>query len=189
MLQGASATMAAATSFAFVADVSTGGKTVHVAGEFQAPHTVHEILTVPGQAPVELVTVGATTYSRNPTTHAWAKANASSASVSTTASPAAPSSQTTVAATSATAGDPRAAFSVLPSASRLTLRGAVVGFVLSGSAARSLIASATTVTGDATVEGNRLVSLSYRGNDSGHTSVLLNYSELNSAPPVTVPTV
>jgi len=73
-------------------------------------------------------------------------------------------------AAASTSSDPRTTFGALATAALISGTGAT-----------------TTITGTATVQGGRIVSVSYRSPAGAGTAVTFSYSGLNTTPPVTAP--
>ncbi|GAC1307570.1 MAG: hypothetical protein NVSMB16_03830 [Acidimicrobiales bacterium] len=171
-LRAAAKAMASARSFRFVADISrSGAPTLHLSGEFSAPDHVHETITGTPQGSTEVAFIGKTTYRRRPDGH-WVQGAAKPGGASAGSS----------------SGDPRQAFEVLEDAKSVTT-GSSSTFTLTGTAAHRLDGAATTIRGNATLAGSTITALDYQGDDPSATKVVLQYSDIGTAPEVIAPRV
>ena len=164
-LRQAATTMEAITSYQFSGRVTIGIESLTLTGQFSAPDHLHETLSLPGVAPVERILIGTATYQRSGTK--WQKVAAAS-----------------------TSSDPRTTFGALANVSNVTASGDVYSFSVSGPASAELISGtgpSTTITGTATIQGGRIVNVSYRSPAGAGTAVTFAYSALNTTPPVTAP--
>ena len=164
-LRQAAVAMGAAASYRFVGTVEVGGHAISIAGEFAAPDRLHESVSLDGEAPVERIAIGAIAYQRNGTT--WQRV-----------------------AGAATSGDPRGTFAALARATAVTPKGPGVSFELSGNAAGGLVTSgsaSTSVTGAVTITNGNITDITYHSTVAAGTTVHFAYSEIGTAPPVTVP--
>jgi hypothetical protein len=171
-LRGAAGAIAAARSYTFGASVTVGASTTRVTGEFQAPDRVHELITV-GQRSAEVAFIGARAFTRDAASGRW----------SSVASGAAP-----------TGADPRTAFTVLtqaegtfaPAGITFRLPTAVAGQLLVGNSRRSV----SSIVGRAVVAAGGLSHLEFSISASGGpVNVVLDYRDINTAPPVATPNV
>lgn len=163
-------TMAVATSFRFVADVSRStGVPLHLIGEFNAPDRLHETVTGSPQGAVELALIGGRAYRRRPDGH-WVEAAPANGAGSVTSGQ-----------------DPRLTFTVIGEANQVTGSGSSYRFTLTGAAARRLDGAASNVSGAATLSGDSISSLEYHGDDPAGTKVAIVYSEIGTAPAVVTP--
>jgi hypothetical protein len=174
--------MAGAGSYRFTGSITVGSSSTQVAGEFQAPDRVHELITTAIGQTIEVVFAGGKTYVHDQTSGRW--------SVGPSASLAGPS------AGSSAGGDPRGAFLVLQEATDVTAStdgGGVQFSLLPDAAARIATlphqAGSVAVRGRAVLSGAELSSLSFSvraGNEQ--LAVMLGYSDVGHGPAVTVPT-
>ena len=164
-LRQAATTMESITSYHFTGRVTIGIESLSLSGDFSAPDHLHETLSLPGVAPVERILVGTSTWQRSGTK--WQRVAAAS-----------------------TSSDPRTTFGALAGVTNVTANAGVYSFSVTGPATAALISgtgATTTITGTATVQGGRIVNVSYRSPAGAGTAVTYSYSGLNTTPPVTAP--
>jgi hypothetical protein len=169
-LDQAAAAMQQVASYRFDATVGVGTSQVKLTGEFQAPDRVHESITLTGQAPVEVVFAGNQAFVKDATTGAW---------------------RNRVQATAATTTDVRAAFGALTKADSVSRQGSTYAFRVPGDAALALVGTnaTTSIPAVAALNGNEISTLTYQPTVDGQKlRVSITYTDVNRAPPVSVPT-
>ena len=169
-LDRAAAAMQQVASYRFAATVGTGSSQVVLTGEFQAPDRVHENITLTGKAPVEVVFAGNQAFVKDAASGAWRNRVQASASPTT---------------------DVRAAFGALTKADSVSRRGSTYTFQVPAAAALALVGTNATssIPAVAALNGNEISTLTYRPTIAGQKlQVSITYSDVNGAPPVSVPT-
>jgi hypothetical protein len=172
-LEAAARTMASATSYRFLAAITTSGATTRVAGEFQAPDRIHEVITPSTGSVVETVFIGRLAFVHDSASGRWLHAQQ--------------------AAAASTAQDPRLAFSVLEQADHVRADGPTYRFSLpAASASRLLQASSrdapSAAQGTATVSDQGITHLEFELTSLSHqVQVVLDYLDMGRGPPVSQP--
>ena len=173
-LIAATRAMETASSYRFAGSVSVASSTTRVAGEFEAPDRVHELITTPQGATVEVVFAGPQVFVRDRATGRWSPERG----------------------TGAAASDPRHAFLMLEQATSVaeTGDGSTFTFALPATAASEFAdvsghaPAATAGQGSATVAGGVLSTLRYDiAAPTARVDVLLTYTDVGHAPPVSLP--
>lgn len=166
-LHEAAGRMRTAASFAFTADVTAGGRSIRLVGEFAAPDRVHETITSAGAVAAEAIFIGNVAYRRASAGGKW---------TSPTPRP------------TALQGEPRVPFEALVRVANVTATGDHYRVELLGADARILAgAKATRVTGTVVVADGTISVLDYIADDPLHTTTRITYAMVGSAPPVTAP--
>jgi hypothetical protein len=159
--------MEATAGYHFTGTVRSGAETIAITGEFAAPDRLHETLTAAGAPPVERIVIGAQQYQRAGA--AWQPVTGSGAT------------------------DPRATFGALAAATSVTAQPGGYAFTLAGTAAAQLVSGApargTTVTGTVQVRAGTITDIAYQSTDASQASVHFAYSDVGTAPAITVPAV
>ena len=169
-LDRAAAAMQQVASYRFAATVGTGSSQVALTGEFQAPDRVHENITLTGKAPVEVVFAGNQAFVKDAASGAWRNRVQASASPTT---------------------DVRAAFGALTKADAVSRRGSTYTFQVPAESALALVGTNATssIPAVAALSGNEISTLTYQPTIAGQKlQVSITYSDVNGAPPVSVPT-
>jgi hypothetical protein len=166
VLKSAAQAMQGLNSYSFEGNVAADALKFHFAGAFNAPNRLSQTVTPEGGSATKIVVIGDRSYQLNPGSSKW------------TAGPA-PSGGGRVT-------DPRAAFGALAKAEALSAAGDRYAFRITGQAAASLVLGSTDVRGTATVQGGRIVALSY-ASEKPAVTVELTYAAFNTAPVVTPP--
>jgi hypothetical protein len=164
-LTSAAKAMQALNSYTFEGDVAADAFKFHIVGTFNAPNRLSETITSEGAGATKIVVIGDRSYQQNPGSSQW---------IAGPGSPGGP------------AADPRAAFGAVAQAEVLSAAADRYAFRVTGQVASSLILGSAEVRGTATLEGGRIVTLSY-ANENPAVSVGLSYAAFNSAPLVTPP--
>jgi len=154
--------------YRFSAGITTAGTSVKIAGEFQAPDRVHEVVQIGTATPSELVMIGTQVYAKD-ASGTW---------------------RSTTAAASG-ASDVRATFAALQTADHVQHHGHTLTFHLPPTAAQHLAGASTTggLTGSATLAATGISQLRYRARTGGHEiAVNIDYTITNPAPTVSAPT-
>lgn len=161
-------TMSNASGYTFDANIEAGSSAITVSGDFEAPNRIGQTVTKTGTDAVAMVLDGGTVYVKSPATGTW-------------------SSQV---ATSNTSVDLRSTFGALSDPQGLSVKGDTSTFTLTESATKEL--AGPDATGTATVTATSgpvgLTQLRYVVSLKGQlVTVTINYSNVNTAPAVTVP--
>jgi hypothetical protein len=167
-LDRAASAMQQVASYRFHAAVGSGTSQVVLEGEFQAPDRVHETVTLVGKTPVEVVFAGDRAYVKD-TAGVW---------------------HDTTSAASSPSADVRTAFGALTDAAAVSRRGTTYSFRVPARAALALVGTSATggIPAAATVDGNEIAQLTYRPTIAGRpVEVGITYTDVNRAPPVSVP--
>jgi hypothetical protein len=140
---------------------------VKIAGEFQAPDRVHEVVQIGTTTPSELVMIGGQAYAKDPK-GAWR---------STTAR-------------ASTQSDLRATFAAMKSADHVKRNGHTITFLLPPATAKNLVGASTAggLSGSATLGATGISQLRYRARTGGHNiTVKIDYTATNPPPTVSAP--
>jgi hypothetical protein len=164
--------MAAARSYRFAGTVRVGPATTRVVGEFQGPDHVHEVVTSPDGVTVEVAFVAGDTFIRDRATGTWVHR------------PGADPSHVQ---------DPREAFMVVARADDVSRAGRRFDFSLPPDVAGELVqtglpgrVSSVHVTAISADAGLARVDFTLEAGTQ-RIEVAVDYSDIGSAPPVTVP--
>lgn len=158
--------------YSFAGTIDAGGtaaSTVTVSGHFQAPNRVAQNVARSGSSPVSMVLDGSTVHVLDPSTGAW----------------------TTRPSTSSEAVDLRQAFTALASARHARIDGSSATFTVRDDAARTLAGESAgdEVEVTITLGSVGLSGLTYRAKVDGRpVTVALTYTDVGTAPKVTIPT-
>jgi len=172
-LRAAAEAMAGARSYTFAAALAIGASTTRIAGDFQAPDRVREVITA-GTGTAEVVFIGAHAYTKDPTSGRWSSSPA---------------------AATQPGRDPGAAFAVLERAEGATTTPAGITFHVPTSLAGQLLApnsrrAVSSVEGRAVVVPGGLSHLEFSiSTSAGQVRIVLDYQHLNTGAPVTAPTL
>lgn len=166
-LRTATAQMQQSPGYKFTAKITTAGSSVKIAGEFQAPDRVHEVVQIGTAPPSELVMIGTQVYAKD-ASGTWRSTKA------------------------VASGQPdlRSTFSALRSADRVTHRGRTFTFHLRPAAAKHLVGASTTggLTGSASLAKKGINRLRYRARTGTHeVTVTIAYTLTNPPPTVSAP--
>ena len=154
-------------SFSAIVGSGAAAKKVKIAGEYQAPDRVHEVVQVGTGPASELVMIGSEVYVKN-AAGAWQRTRATNGS------------QT----------DLRSTFAAVAAARQVKRTGAGVSFVLGSAASKRLAGSqaAGTTTGRVTFAGDRIARLKYTAKVNGtKVPVQIDYTVTDPPPTVSAP--
>jgi len=166
-LQAAAAAMLQVPGYTFSASVGSGAAKVKIAGEYQAPDRIHEVVQIGAKPASELVMIGSEVYAKD-TTGAWQRTRQANATTS----------------------DLRTTFAALQSASNVKQSGKAVTFTLKPKAAKALVGAQVngTTTGKVTVADGHITQLHYTTTANGRkVPVTIDYTVTNPAPTVAAP--
>jgi hypothetical protein len=164
-LQSTAKAMQGLNSYTFEADVAVDALKFHIAGAFNAPNRLAETITPEGAPAIKIVVIGDRSYQLNPGSSTWTVGPGSAGGAAT---------------------DPRKPFGALAQAEALSAAGDRYAFRITGQAASTLVQGSADVRGTATVQGSRIVALSY-ASEKPAVTVDLAYAAFNAAPVVTPP--
>lgn len=171
MLRAAARSMLVASSYRFSGSVSIGTASTAVAGSFQSPDRLHEVLTPAGRDAVEVVFIGARAYVHDPSSARWSRATGSASSGQ---------------------ADPRTAFAVLDRAEQVTRTATGFRFVLPPAASQDIAhvapgGGALTATGSAVTSAGGIAHLELVIDAPRTIRVSLDYRDVGHGPPVSQP--
>lgn len=162
--------MQAAPNYTFTGTVDVGSGQAKLAGRFQAPDRVLEIVTAASGAAAELVMIGPAVFVHDPATGKWRRSLTTSGTT-----------------------DPRSAFSVLLDAEDVSRSAGQFQFSLPPRDASGLLAgtaAAGSVAGTADLVDGVITSLRVvLPLASRQVVVSIDYSSVGTAPPVATPTI
>jgi len=167
-LRAGTTQMQQSPGYTFSARITTAGSAVKIAGEFQAPDRVHEVVQIGTAPPSELVMIGTQAYARD-ASGTWRSTTTAGSGQS----------------------DVRAAFTALQSADRVKHHGHTLTFHLTPTAAQHLVGASTTggLTGSVTLAATGITQLRYRTRTGGHNvTVKIDYTLTSTPPTVSAPT-
>ncbi len=166
-LQSAAAAMQEVPGYTFSASVGTGPGKVKIAGEYQAPDRIHEVVQIGTKPASELVMIGSEVYAKD-TGGAWQRTRNATATTS----------------------DLRTTFAALKSAADVKQSGKAVTFTLKPKAAKTLIGAQANVAtkGRVTIDQGHITELKYTTKAGGRSvPVKIDYTVTNPAPAVAAP--
>jgi outer membrane lipoprotein-sorting protein len=166
-LQAAAAAMQQVPGYTFSASVGTGAGRVKIAGEYQAPDRIHEVVQIGAKPASELVMIGSEVYAKD-TAGAWQRTRPANATTS----------------------DLRTTFAALKSASKVKQSGKAITFTLTPKAAKALVGAQAngTTTGKVTVADGHITQLRYTTKANGQkVPVTIDYTITDPAPTVAAP--
>lgn len=171
-LTDATRKMQQAPSYSFDATITVGQTKTNVKGEFQAPDRLHQVVTAPGAAIVEIISVGSQVFVKDPTTGMWHNQPGSAQQGSI---------------------DPRAAFEALAKATNIDEEYGLYEFELTGEAARIAPGASgkkgEKAKGTAKLAGKRVSMLELRAPGNNPIVMRISYANFGSATPVEPPVV
>ena len=155
--------------YSFSAIVGSGAepRKVEIAGEYQAPDRIHEVVRVGTGPASELVMIGSEVYAKSPA-GTWQRTRAANG----------------------TQTDLRSTFAALAAARQVKRHGTGVSFVLGSAASRRLAGSAATgtTTGRVTFAGDHIARLTYTSTvDGAKVPVRIDYTVTEPPPTVSAP--
>ena len=157
--------MQADSGYQFSAQVTIGIEVLHVTGTFSAPDRIEEMLQLVGGPPIHRLAVGAVTYQSD--TRSWKKVDSA-----------------------ASMADPRAVFDALTDVAGVTRQGSVYAFQVTGASVTALVSGGTAqavASGTASVVKGSVQNLTYGSKAGAGTTVVFTFSNIGTAPPVTLP--
>jgi hypothetical protein len=166
VLKSAARTMQGLSSYTFEGNVAAETLKFHIVGAFNAPNRLSETVTPEGGSATKIVVIGDRSFQLSPGSSKWTAGPNSGGGPAT---------------------DPRAAFGALTNSEALSAAGERYGFRVTSKAASSFVLGSIDVRGAATVQGGRIVALSY-ASEKPAVAVDLIYAAFNAAPVVTPPT-
>ncbi len=171
-LTDAARKMQLATSYSFDATITVGKAQTKVKGEFQAPDRLHQVVTAPGAASVEIISIGSQVFVKDPTTGAWHNQPGAAQQGSI---------------------DPRAAFEALEKATQVDESNGLYEFELTGEAA-TLAPGASGKKGEkakgaAQLAGKSVSMLELHAPGNNPIVMRITYSSFGSAPLIEPPSL
>jgi outer membrane lipoprotein-sorting protein len=166
-LQAAAAAMQQVPGYAFSAAVGNGAGKVKIAGEYQAPDRIHEVVQIGTKPASELVMIGSEVYAKD-TAGAWQRTRAANGNTA----------------------DLRSTFAALQGATNVKRSGKNISFTLSPKAASSLVGAQAKgkISGQATVANGQITELRYNTTANGRkVPVKISYTFTNPTPTVSAP--
>lgn len=169
-LTDAARKMQQASSYSFDATIMVGQTKTNVKGEFQAPDRLHQTVTAPGAASVEIITIGSQVFVKDPTAGTWHNQPGAAQQGSI---------------------DPRAAFEALAKAADIDEDDGLYEFELTGEAARIAPGASgkkgEKAKGTAKLAGKRVGMLELQAPGNNPIVMRISYSNFGSAPPIEPP--